>query len=89
MSKNKLQTNLLGRKVYLSEENAQAAGRHLEHHVKDDPYTSRLPPYVALYPDGGEVVAVHADKDGLNITVAAQGKMVTLSPEWLRLEENA
>jgi hypothetical protein len=81
MKKTNVQTNMLGRHVFLTEENAQAAQRH------QDVIGGVLPPYVKLHPDGGEVVAVHTDREGaLNITVSGpEGCLVTLGTAFLRI----
>lgn len=84
MAKTNVQTNLLGRTMVLSEENAKAAQRYLDAGIKGE----QGPPWLPLYPNGGEVVAVFTDRDGtLNITTSTADKLVTLEAAWLRLAE--
>ena len=84
MKKTNVQTNMLGRQAFLTEENAQAAQRY-----QALAPGATLPPYVKLHPDGGEVVAVHTDRDGeLNITVSSPVGLITLGATFLRIANN-
>lgn len=79
--KTNVQTNLLGRHVALTDQNAEAARRY---QATSKPGDSLLP-WVSLEPGGGEVVAVFTDRDGeLNITVATNHGFITLGAHWFK-----
>ena len=81
VAKTNVQTNLLGRRVVLTEENAAAAQRYLDQALSD-----QLPSYVQLHPDGGEVVAVFKDRDDtLTLTVSSPAGLLSIPANWLRI----
>ena len=82
--KTNVQTNLLGRQAFLTQENADAAGRYQSLHLQDH----EIPPYIRLHPDGGEIVAVYTDRDGvLNITLSIPGELVTVTANYLQVKD--
>jgi len=72
-------TNLLGRIVILNDENYAAARQMIENDY------GNLPPYVKLYPKGGEVVAVYQDQDRtLMVSVSGDTSIINLPADWLQ-----